>query len=479
MCQLTTSGGSGSSSTTTCPGAFTVDGNFTASGSFTFGDAVADNWIVKGRIASSTAAGAALDIISTYSYTEGVELRYSVSDWTGVGTSFSAAYIRAQTGAASASKEIIGATIYGVSENHNLGSLKGILGYAYIKGVTAATVGPAYGGHFELSFDAGASTKTITTEASAGLLKITGGVVDTYTKLHGLIIRAGDMDGASRTYGNGILIEDDSAMAGTITWTKGLSITAPCTTAISVSGTVNTGLDFSSITAGTNTDGSILKVGTLSVPLALNTADQFGVKTFFSSTATTGTLTAARIRAMGNAASGTPGVIGVLAQGSTIASKVAGEVVGIRAEAIAKASSTVSTNHFAVYAKVEDELGTSGAGGAATYSGDVASIAVFGQIAANPTGVYAGIFFDAHSSAGTGSQNWDAALYFKSEGQTDTTVSFLKTGATIATLGSSSATFISSGNLTDSGAASVACDARIKCDIGGTPYWIPLFDTAV
>lgn len=34
------------------------------------------------------------------------------------------------------------------------------------------------------------------------------------------------------------------------------------------------------------------------------------------------------------------------------------------------------------------------------------------------------------------------------------------------------------GTLTDSGAADVACDARIKVQFNGTTYWIPLFDTA-
>lgn len=33
------------------------------------------------------------------------------------------------------------------------------------------------------------------------------------------------------------------------------------------------------------------------------------------------------------------------------------------------------------------------------------------------------------------------------------------------------------GTLTDSAAADVACDARIKVSFDGTDYWIPLFDT--
>ena len=34
------------------------------------------------------------------------------------------------------------------------------------------------------------------------------------------------------------------------------------------------------------------------------------------------------------------------------------------------------------------------------------------------------------------------------------------------------------GTLTDSAAGDIKCDARIKVQFNGTPYWIPLFDTA-
>jgi hypothetical protein len=37
---------------------------------------------------------------------------------------------------------------------------------------------------------------------------------------------------------------------------------------------------------------------------------------------------------------------------------------------------------------------------------------------------------------------------------------------------------VSSGSLTDSGATDVACDARIAIVWNGTPYWLPLFNTA-
>lgn len=34
------------------------------------------------------------------------------------------------------------------------------------------------------------------------------------------------------------------------------------------------------------------------------------------------------------------------------------------------------------------------------------------------------------------------------------------------------------GTLTDSAAADIKCDARIKVSLSGTDYWIPLYDTA-
>ena len=116
----------------------------------------------------------------------------------------------------------------------------------------------------------------------------------------------------------------------------------------------------SGVTASTNTDGSLIKAGTLSTPIAFGTADQFGVKMFGSSTATTGTFTFARFRADANAASGTPGAVGVLAQGGIVASKFGGTTTGLRAEGIAKASATSGTLHTSAIFKVEDARATDG-----------------------------------------------------------------------------------------------------------------------
>ena len=58
-----------------------VSGDFSVTGTFTFGDAAADNFILKGRTSTMTAAGSAVQIDATTSqYGEGMELRYNVSD---------------------------------------------------------------------------------------------------------------------------------------------------------------------------------------------------------------------------------------------------------------------------------------------------------------------------------------------------------------------------------------------------------------
>lgn len=264
--------------TTTIGTDITTDGALTVNGTTTLGNAVADTAIVNSRVSTGSAAGTALDFGSTYTYGEAMELRSKVSDWTGIGSAFRGMYVRSEFGVASSGKGITGIEAYGVDNNFGGGDVTGVRAYGYVKGTTAKTVGPVYGLHGELTFDAGASTKTITTEASAGLLKITGGVVDTFTKLHGLIVRAGDMDGQSRTYGNGILVQDDGDMAGTITWTRGLKLSSPSTADIELQNaeTIDNATD-----GGVKISGWVRPYASTSAPsnptegsLAVDTAEQ-------------------------------------------------------------------------------------------------------------------------------------------------------------------------------------------------------------
>lgn len=221
-----------------------VSGDVTIDGNLTFGNTATDDLILKGRMSSMTLAGAAISLGATYTYGEGIEMRWSVASWAGIGSSFRGVYYRASNDIAGASNDIYGMELYSVANNVNTGNLKGLLSYAYIKGASAKTILTAYGSHSELSWDAGAAATTITTEVAAGLFKITGGnlAIPDAAKVSGVIIRSGDMDGSSRTYGNAILIEDDSGMAGTITWTVGLNLSSPATTGIKVAGATTDGL---------------------------------------------------------------------------------------------------------------------------------------------------------------------------------------------------------------------------------------------
>jgi len=252
-----------------------VSGDVNIRGSFTFGDVATDSLILKGRISTMTAAGAAIEIDEDYTYGEGQELKYQVTDWTGK-TTFNGMYIRSEaiTGSA-AGKSIRGMELYGVCNDTSMttGSLWGNLTYAYVKGKTAVTIANMYAGQFELTWDAGRTHDcTISTEAAVILAKVTGGRTADYTKIHGMVIRFGEMDGDSQKFGSGILIEDDSAMSGTSTFENGINIAAGCDTALSIGGACATaGIGIS----GTFASGGALNVGTYSSPITMyNTSDK-------------------------------------------------------------------------------------------------------------------------------------------------------------------------------------------------------------
>ena len=146
----------------------TIGGTLTVSGTFTFGDAAVDTLVLKGRVATMTVAGAAIQIGSAYTYGEGQELRWQVVDWTGK-TTFNGMYIRSEAATVSAAgKSIRGMELYGVCNSVTMttGSLWGALIYAYKKGSTSVTINNMYAVQAELSWDATGGTTTITTEKS-------------------------------------------------------------------------------------------------------------------------------------------------------------------------------------------------------------------------------------------------------------------------------------------------------------------------
>jgi len=390
---------------------------------------------LPGRVSTSTAAGASLALdASTHTYSEGLELRYHIADWADVATWTDAIgmYLRMESREANASGNVYGAQVFGVHNNvASSANVWGGLFYAYVKGSTAATITGLYAIQPELTFDAGASAHTIS-EAACVRAKVTGGAMAAYTNLHGYKLIAGDMDGGSRTYGNAFWVVDDGDMSGTSAWTRGLYLNSNCTTGIAYNGTFTNALDFSSVTGSTNTDGSLIKAGTLSVPVALNTAGQYGIAAFVSSTATSGSVTCARFRALANAASGGVGAFGILAQASTIASKRASDVVPISAESILKASSVIGANWVVGgQFKIEDDPATSGSGTSPTNGATNAVLRLMTNISSDPTGGLYILYVDAQSaSGGTGVQAPDAFVKFENGGQNQAIVNFLDAPAT-------------------------------------------------
>lgn len=228
----------------------TINNNLTIKGSLTFGDASVDNFIIKGRVASMTAAGSAIAIGATYAYGEGIELRYDVSDFTGVGGTFNGMYLRAEETAGADGKNLRGAEIYGVCNDATMGAgtLWGTLTYAYVKGKTAVTVENMYAVQGELTWDASRTHDcTVTTAAACFRAKITGGRVADYTKIHGYTLTIGEMDGDSQTFGYGILMEDDAGMSGTSTLTAGVQIDIGCTAGINIAGACTTAINVSGV----------------------------------------------------------------------------------------------------------------------------------------------------------------------------------------------------------------------------------------
>ena len=229
-------------------GSIDITGDLTVGGDFNMGDASADSLLVSGRIATDGAEAydaIGIDAITT-SYTEGMDMRYLVTNWENGDTlsEFIGMYLRAETDtAAEADSSIYGSQVYGVTNGADITNVWGSLFYGYVKGAGAVTIEKLYGIQTEITWDAGGLEDTLSTEATPILAKVTAGVVDDDTHIHGMIIRMGDMDGGDRLFGNGILIQDDADMAGTSTFTVGLNIEIGCTTGIELSGALTTGIN--------------------------------------------------------------------------------------------------------------------------------------------------------------------------------------------------------------------------------------------
>ncbi len=237
-------------------------------------------------------------------------------------------------------------------------------------------------------------------------------------------------------------------------------------------------------------DQSKTMMGTVGTTI-FTQATAYGQRWRYRDTATSGTFIGVEVRAESASATASTQVIEAInAIAVANASLYVSGCYGIRAGVIFKDSATQAAlvpGSFALgwacagWFKVEDARATDGTSTAPTYGGMVSVLRVEGQISADPTSNYYAIAFDCQATQGgvSTSQPWDALFHlFGPGGENEVICSFLKTGATLAQFGSTSTVMISSGTLTNSNSGDVYADGRLRLDLGGTSYWIPLFNTA-
>lgn len=265
-------------------------------GSLDFGAAELDSLLIKGRIATSTIAGAALSLPAEYIYGEAAELRWDVASWTGTGNSFNGLYLRTSTSVGNASGGLQGAQIMGVfnvtTGTTGLSSLKGLYVETLVKANTSGnkTITNLTSVEANISLENyGATVLTFTNNIYCLHAKAqTGTGLADYTKVNGIKISGRD-DGTARVFGIGLDISDPEATVAT--WTTGISITTSATTGISLAtGTFTTGISI----AGTTTTGiSItanpttgIALGTSGTPLTYGTVTNKAA-TIYSTCSTT------------------------------------------------------------------------------------------------------------------------------------------------------------------------------------------------
>lgn len=103
-------------------------------GGLTHGDEVFDTLVMNGRVATGSLAGEELDINATYTYAELIEIRASISDWTGfAGNEFTGLYLRVVASVESAGMTMRGEEVFlsnadGLNITNMLGTFVGIMG---------------------------------------------------------------------------------------------------------------------------------------------------------------------------------------------------------------------------------------------------------------------------------------------------------------------------------------------------------------
>ena len=238
-------------------------------GSVDFGSVELDSILLNGRFSTSTIAGAALSLGSTYSYGEAIELRYTVTNWTGIGSSFKALYLRSEADLGG-SYGIKCAEFYAVmdtSTTTGLSSLQNVYAEMLIK--ASASNRTLTAGHCieaNISVENQTGTLTLTNNIYCLYAKAqTGTGINDYTKVNGIRISGRD-DGTARVFGIALNIVDPEATI--CTWTTGISLSTAATTGFLISAATTTGI---SIT-GNATDAIKIVTGTFTDALDIGTS---------------------------------------------------------------------------------------------------------------------------------------------------------------------------------------------------------------
>lgn len=205
-------------------------------GSVNFGSVELDTMLLNGRLATGTSAGGtSLGLGATYAYGEAIELRYNVTSWTGIGSSFKALYLRSEADLGG-SYGLRCAELYGVMDTSTTTGLSNLqVLYTEMLVKASASNRTLTGGNSieaNISIENQTGTLTLTNNIYCLHAKAqTGTGLADYTKIGGIKISGRD-DGTARVFGNALDICDPEATVAK--WTNGINITTVCATGINV-----------------------------------------------------------------------------------------------------------------------------------------------------------------------------------------------------------------------------------------------------
>ncbi len=428
----------GSTDTWTFSGNVAVGGNLEVtgteiiSGDTTYGDAVTDSFILKGRLVTGTVAGSALDLGATYLYNEHIELRANVTDWTKA-ANFTGAYFRYGNTVKTTSYNLTGMEL-NVSSDAAVVNLSGLYSETQCKALAAGSTWTKVKG-IEANLSLYDQTQTVAvTEAMCFYATIgLGSGYTAYTGLHGLVIETRDGSVGTRTLGSGIVLRNISPAEGTQTFTKGLQIAMAAVTGISLEGAMTTGISITGacttgILVGANVANVVMQVGTLSSTAAVGqvlTDTNNRVISLFADTGAAALAGDAQIlnarlvllpgidQTGAGAASVLRGHLRIA--GADLTNSESKAWAGVAGVLEFDGTHTVGTTNLIIAAALS---GTAEVGGAPTLTatGMIAGLHLTGKWTGTgyaPTGEFVGIYFQAHT------QGFEHAFGFGGVGTTD------------------------------------------------------------